>query len=187
MDRTKEPGSAGEPFYQDCVTAMVEGDRGIKVLGGRYGLASKEFTPAMVKAVFDNMAAATPKNHFTAGIEDDVTGTSLPFDPSFSVEGADVAALLFMASALTALWAPTTTRSASSAGRRRITLQGYFYYDSKKSGTLTTSHLRIGSGIRSAPAVLDRLGELHSLPSVGFPRALRHACQCRYGRDLPAQ
>ncbi len=85
LDRTKEPGALGEPLYQDCVTAVMEAGRPMRVLGGRYGLSSKEFTAAMCKGVFDNMASATPKNHFTIGINDDVTHTSLAYDPAFSV------------------------------------------------------------------------------------------------------
>src|SRR5262249_16620461 len=98
LDRTKEPGAIGEPLYQDVVTALGEaGVRGsigattaTRVIGGRYGLSSKEFTPAMVKAVFDELAAEAPKNHFTVGIVDDVSGTSLSVDPTFDIEPADV-------------------------------------------------------------------------------------------------
>ena len=87
LDRTKEPGATGEPLYQDIVTALRETGRTVPVVvGGRYGLSSKEFTPAMVKAVFDNLAARAPKNHFTVGINDDVSHTSLEFDPEFSTE-----------------------------------------------------------------------------------------------------
>ncbi len=96
LDRTKEPGSGGEPLYLDCVNTLHEAGRtALPILGGRYGLSSKEFTPAMVKAVFDNLAAARPKNHFTIGIHDDVTGTSLDFDPSFSIEENDVFRAVF--------------------------------------------------------------------------------------------
>ena len=84
LDRTKEPGSAGEPLYLDCVNALHEtGRSNLRVVGGRYGLSSKEFTPAMVEAAFDNLAAREPKNHFTIGIHDDLSGTSLDFDASF--------------------------------------------------------------------------------------------------------
>src|SRR5689334_5317708 len=86
LDRTKEPGSTGEPLYQDVVTALTEGSRNVRVVGGRYGLSSKEFTPAMVKGVFDELNKPAPKNHFSIGIEDDVTFTSLPFDPLFNTE-----------------------------------------------------------------------------------------------------
>ncbi|HNW59801.1 MAG TPA: pyruvate:ferredoxin (flavodoxin) oxidoreductase, partial [bacterium] len=103
LDRTKEPGAAGEPLYMDVVTALTESySAGTlpfaqipKVIGGRYGLSSKEFTPAMVKAVFDEMKKATPKNHFTVGIHDDVSKTSLDFDPAFSIEPSDVFRALF--------------------------------------------------------------------------------------------
>src|SRR5262249_32614889 len=103
LDRTKEPGAAGEPLYQDCVSALFENASGRharfkalpKVVGGRYGLSSKEFTPAMVKAVFDNLAHVVPQNHFTIGITDDVSHTSLPFDPEFSTEPDDVIRALF--------------------------------------------------------------------------------------------
>ena len=144
LDRTKEPGAIGEPLYQDCVTAMVEAGRSIRVLGGRYGLASKEFTPAMVKAVFDNMAAATPKNHFTVGINDDVSMTSLDFDPTFRVEGSDVVRCMFYG-----LGADGTVGANHNSIRiigeeTPNYAQGYFFYDSKKSGTLTISHLRFG-------------------------------------------
>ncbi len=103
LDRTKEPGATGEPLYQDVVIAVSEGLVGgaapfalfPKILGGRYGLSSKEFTPAMVKGVFDEMAKAKPKNHFTIGIQDDVTHTSLEFDPGFNIEPPDVTRAVF--------------------------------------------------------------------------------------------
>src|SRR5262249_18402939 len=91
LDRTKEPGCAGEPLYLDVVNALHESRRtGVTVIGGRYGLSSKEFTPAMVKAVFDNLASSAPKNHFTVGIHDDVAHTSLAFAPGFSIEPKEV-------------------------------------------------------------------------------------------------
>ena len=96
LDRTKEPGSSGEPLYMDIVNALVEAGRtGIKVIGGRYGLSSKEFTPAMVKAVLDEVDKAEPKNHFTIGINDDVSHTSLEYDPSFSVEHEETVRCVF--------------------------------------------------------------------------------------------
>ena len=91
LDRTKEPGSGGEPLYLDCVNALYEQGRSdLRVVGGRYGLSSKEFTPAMIKAVFDSLAQAPPKNHFTVGIDDDLSHTSLAFDPEFSIESGDM-------------------------------------------------------------------------------------------------
>ena len=152
LDRTKEPGALGEPLYEDVVTAIVEAmaagtapfDTAPRIVGGRYGLSSKEFTPAMVKAVFDNLAADRPKNHFTVGITDDVTHTSLEWDPDFVVEGDDVVRAMFFG-----LGADGTV----GANKNSITIigegtdnyaQGYFVYDSKKAGAITVSHLRFG-------------------------------------------
>ena len=96
LDRTKEPGASGEPLYLDIVNALVEGNRpGIKTIGGRYGLSSKEFTPAMVKAVLDELSKPEPKTHFTVGINDDVAHTSLDFDPSFMIEPEGVVSCVF--------------------------------------------------------------------------------------------
>src|ERR1041385_2950450 len=145
LDRTKEPGSTGEPLYQDVVTALSEAQRNVRVAGGRYGLSSKEFTPAMVKAVFDELKKPEPKNHFSIGIDDDVTFTSIPFDPSFSTEPDDQVRAMFWG-----LGADGTV----SANKNSIKIigeetpnyaQGYFVYDSKKAGAMTVSHLRFGS------------------------------------------
>ena len=152
LDRTKEPGSIGEPLYQDVVTALSEvslnGRSSFvmpRVIGGRYGLSSKEFTPAMCKAVFDELKKEKPKNHFTIGINDDVTHTSIPFDPTFHTEPNDQVRALFWG-----LGADGTV----SANKNSIKIigeetpnyaQGYFVYDSKKSGAMTVSHLRFGS------------------------------------------
>jgi pyruvate-ferredoxin/flavodoxin oxidoreductase len=145
LDRTKEPGSGGEPLYLDCVNTLHEAGRTVlPMVGGRYGLSSKEFTPAMVKAVFDNLAAATPKNHFTVGIQDDVTGTSLDFDPSFSIEEKDVFRAVFFG---------LGSDGTVGANKESIKIigentdhyaQAYFVYDSKKAGAVTISHLRFG-------------------------------------------
>ncbi len=144
LDRTKEPGAIGEPMYLDVVTALQESRRRIDVVGGRYGLSSKEFTPAMVKGVFDELKKETPKNHFTVGIVDDVTHTSLGWDPSFSAEHEATRRCLFFG-----LGADGTV----GANKNSIKIigedtdnfaQGYFVYDSKKSGSYTISHLRFG-------------------------------------------
>lgn len=152
LDRTKEPGSAGEPLYQDVVTALSEGfangdapfETMPRVVGGRYGLSSKEFTPAMIKGVLDNLEADKPKNHFTIGINDDVSHTSLEYDPSFSVEPDDVVRAVF--------WGLGSDGTVG-ANKNSIKIigeetpnyaQGYFVYDSKKSGARTVSHLRFG-------------------------------------------
>ncbi len=144
LDRCKEPGATGEPLYCDVITALVEMDQMKKVIGGRYGLASKEFTPAMVQGVFDELAKKSPKNHFTVGIKDDVTHTSLDYDPEFSTEVPGTVRALFYG-----LGADGTV----GANKNSIKIigeetgnfaQGYFVYDSKKSGAITTSHLRFG-------------------------------------------
>jgi pyruvate-ferredoxin/flavodoxin oxidoreductase len=159
LDRTKEPGSAGEPLYQDVVTAISESlmngsssfERLPRIIGGRYGLASKEFTPAMVKGVLDELKRPAPKNHFSVGIVDDVTFNSVEYDASFSTEPAEQVRAIFWG-----LGADGTV----SANKNSIKIigeqtpnyaQGYFVYDSKKAGAVTVSHLRFGPHpIRSA-------------------------------------
>ena len=190
LDRTKEPGATGEPLYQDCLTAIFEemsnGRAHLeflpKVVAGRYGLSSKEFTPAMVKAVFDNLKSDAPKNHFTVGINDDVSHTSLAYDPEFSTEPKNVVRALFYG-----LGADGTV----GANKNSIKIigeetdnyaQGYFVYDSKKSGSMTVSHLRFGpQPIRSSylissanfiachlPGFLERYEMLRSLVPGGI-------------------
>jgi pyruvate-ferredoxin/flavodoxin oxidoreductase len=144
LDRCKEPGATGEPLYCDVVTALSEVGRSAKVIGGRYGLASKEFTPAMVKGVFDELSKAQPKNHFTIGIHDDVTHTSLAYDPAFSTEVSGTVRAMFYG-----LGADGTVgankNSIKIIGEETDNFaQGYFVYDSKKSGAITVSHLRFG-------------------------------------------
>ncbi len=150
LDRTKEPGSIGEPLYQDVVTALAERvEAGAqpsmpKVIGGRFGLSSKEFNPAMAKAVFDELEKATPKKHFTVGIVDDVSHTSLDVDPSFTTEADDVVRAVFYG-----LGADGTVGANKNSVKiigegTDLYAQGYFVYDSKKSGAMTTSHLRFG-------------------------------------------
>ncbi len=144
LDRTKEPGAAGEPLYLDCVTAVVESGRNIQVIGGRYGLSSKEFTPAMVKGVFDNMAQAQPKNHFTIGIHDDVTHTSLAYDPTFNIEPDDVVRAIFFGLGSDGTVGANHNSIRIIGENTPNYAQGYFQYDSKKAGTVTASHLRFG-------------------------------------------
>lgn len=164
LDRTKEPGAIGEPLYLDVRTAIGEalesGTAAFRnyplVVGGRYGLGSKDFTPAMVKAVFDNLSQPKPRNHFTVGIDDDLTGTSLSVDPSFSIEGKGVYRALFYG-----------LGSDGTVGANKNTIkiigtetdnyaQGYFVYDSKKSGAMTISHLRFGKDRISNPYLVPR-------------------------------
>jgi pyruvate-ferredoxin/flavodoxin oxidoreductase len=155
LDRTKEPGAVGDPLYLEIVTALREArEEGIgaldpkvvdpKVIAGRYGLSSKEFNPAMIKGVFDELAKERPKNHFTVGIVDDLTWTSLPWDPDFDIEPGDVVQALFYG---------LGSDGTVGANKNSIKIigegtdnyaQGYFVYDSKKAGAVTISHLRFG-------------------------------------------
>ncbi|MBV8378158.1 MAG: pyruvate:ferredoxin (flavodoxin) oxidoreductase [Verrucomicrobia bacterium] len=145
LDRTKEPGSGGEPLYLDCVNAIHEASRaGVQIVGGRYGLSSKEFTPAMVKAVFDNLAQKSPKNHFTIGIHDDVTGTSLEYDPAFSVEEPDVFRAVFFGLGSDGTVGANKESIKIIGEKTDNYAQAYFVYDSKKAGAITISHLRFG-------------------------------------------
>ena len=144
LDRTKEPGAIGEPLYCDVVTALAETGLPKKVIGGRYGLGSAEFTPAMVKAVYDELLKPSPKNHFTVGINDDVTHTSLDYDREFSSEEPGTVRAMFFG-----LGADGTVgankNSVKIIGEETDNYaQGYFVYDSKKSGAITVSHLRFG-------------------------------------------
>jgi pyruvate-ferredoxin/flavodoxin oxidoreductase len=150
LDRTKEPGSLGEPIYQDVLTTYAERyasnpGAGIpRIIGGRYGLSSKEFTPSMVKAVFDELKKPQPKNHFTVGIQDDVTHTSLHYDPDFSTEDPrTVRALFYGLGSDGTVGANKNSIKIIGKGTNNYA-QGYFVYDSKKAGAVTVSHLRFG-------------------------------------------
>jgi pyruvate-ferredoxin/flavodoxin oxidoreductase len=155
LDRTKEPGSGGEPLYLDIVNALVEsGLTGIKVVGGRYGLSSKEFTPAMVKGVLDELTKPTPKNHFTIGINDDLSHTSLLYDPSFSVEHPETVRCLFFGLGSDGTVGANKNSIKIIGEETNNYAQGYFVYDSKKSGSLTISHLRFGPKPIQAPYLI---------------------------------
>lgn len=162
LDRTKEPGSAGEPLYQDVVTAVIEAvaDEEApftavpRMIGGRYGLSSKEFTPAMVKSVYDEMGKDKPKKHFTVGIHDDVTHLSLEWDERFNIESDDTVRAVFYG---------LGSDGTVGANKNSIKIigedtpnyaQGYFVYDSKKSGSVTVSHLRFGKRPIRAPYLI---------------------------------
>jgi pyruvate-ferredoxin/flavodoxin oxidoreductase len=156
LDRTKEPGAGGEPLYLDVVNALVESGRNnIKVIGGRYGLSSKEFTPAMVKAVLDELSKPEPKNHFTVGINDDVSHTSLEFDPSFSVEHAETVRCLFFGLGSDGTVGANKNSIKIIGEETDNYAQGYFVYDSKKSGQMTISHLRFGPKPILAPYLVE--------------------------------
>ena len=145
LDRTKEPGSAGEPLYLDCVNALHESERlETRVVGGRYGLSSKEFTPAMIHAVFDNLAETRPWNHFTIGIRDDVSGTSLDYEPAFSVEKDDVFRAVFYGLGSDGTVGANKDSIKIIGEKTALFAQAYFVYDSKKAGAMTVSHLRFG-------------------------------------------
>jgi pyruvate-ferredoxin/flavodoxin oxidoreductase len=156
LDRTKEPGSLGEPLYLDIVNALVEGNRqNVKVIGGRYGLSSKEFTPSMLKAVLDELKKPEPKNHFTVGIKDDVSSTSLEVDPSFSLESENMVSCVFFGLGSDGTVGANKNSIKIIGEETSNFAQGYFYYDSKKSGTVTMSHLRFGPQPIRAPYLIE--------------------------------
>ncbi|MFI5207651.1 MAG: pyruvate:ferredoxin (flavodoxin) oxidoreductase, partial [Gemmatimonadales bacterium] len=164
LDRTKEPGAAGEPLHQDVLTAIMESwNAGTsrfaampKIVGGRYGLASKEFTPGMVKAVFDELKKSAPRNHFTVGITDDVTHNSLTWDAGFSTEDPDAVRALFFGLGADGTVGANKNSIKIIGERTPLEAQGYFVYDSKKSGSMTVSHLRFGRRpIRSSYLIRD--------------------------------
>ncbi|MCB1920197.1 MAG: pyruvate:ferredoxin (flavodoxin) oxidoreductase [Candidatus Competibacteraceae bacterium] len=152
LERTKEPGASGEPMYLEVVNTLVEAQTAgtlptqtfPKVIGGRYGLSSKEFTPAMVKAVFDELSKSKPKNHFTVGIVDDVTHTSLEVDTSFMIESDKVVRAMFYGLGADGTVGANKNSIKIIGDDPEFYAQGYFVYDSKKSGSQTVSHLRFG-------------------------------------------
>jgi pyruvate-ferredoxin/flavodoxin oxidoreductase len=156
LDRCKEPGGVGEPLYQDIITALSENAAKLpfampKVIGGRYGLSSKEFTPAMVKGIFDELAKPVSKNHFTIGIVDDVSHSSLDYDPDFSTEDPKTVRALFYGLGSDGTVGANKNSIKIIGSETPNYAQGYFVYDSKKSGSMTTSHLRFGPNpIRSS-------------------------------------
>ena len=164
LDRTKEPGASGEPLYLDVVNAVKEGlEQGIapfetmpKVVGGRYGLSSKEFTPAMVKGVFEEMKKEDPKNHFTVGIFDDVTHTNLDWDPSFEILSEDVVQAMFFGLGADGTVSANKNSIKIIGEETKNFAQGYFQYDSKKSGAVTVSHLRFGPEPIRAPYLIAK-------------------------------
>jgi len=157
LDRTKEPGSIGEPLYNDVISAVVEGldkKSAPLIVGGRYGLSSKEFTPAMVKGVFDELKKENPKNHFTVGIVDDVTHTSLEFNPEFTVESPDTISGVFFGLGADGTVGANKNSIKIIGEETENYAQGYFVYDSKKSGAKTISHLRFGRDPINSPYLI---------------------------------
>ena len=163
LDRTKEPGGLGEPMYLDIRTAIGEAmqqkmfdfDGYPMIVGGRYGLGSKEFTPAMVKAVFDNLDAAEPKNGFVVGIEDDVTDLSLSYDSNFTASYKPYGAMFYGLGSDGTVGANKNSIKIIGAETDNFS-QGYFVYDSKKAGAVTVSHLRFGPEIIRKPYLIDK-------------------------------
>jgi pyruvate-ferredoxin/flavodoxin oxidoreductase len=162
LDRTKEPGASGEPLYQDVMVTFMEAlangrvNSIPKIIGGRYGLSSKEFTPAMVKAVFENLQSDESKNHFTVGIIDDVSGTSIPFDPAFKLDESEWTQALFFGLGADGTVGANKNSIKIIGENTELSAQGYFVYDSKKSGAKTVSHLRFGKKPIRAPYLIGK-------------------------------
>jgi len=164
LDRTKEPGATGEPLYQDIITAFSEGvgdgiapfETSPRVIGGRYGLSSKEFTPAMVKGIFDEMSKEQPKNHFTVGIFDDVTNTNIDYDSNFSIESDKTIRALFFGLGSDGTVGANKNSIKIIGEETDNFAQGFFVYDSRKAGAKTISHLRFGPEPIHAPYLVSR-------------------------------
>ena len=183
LDRTKEIGAGGEPLYQDVITALAEavgdGERSTmpRVIGGRYGLSSKEFTPAMVNAVYDELTKPQPKRHFTIGINDDVTHTSLEYDQEFHIESDKVTRALFFGLGSDGTVGANKNSIKIIGENTDLYCQGYFVYDSKKSGSRTVSHLRFGPDEIHAPYLIQSANFIacHQFDLIEKIEVLRHA------------
>ena len=166
LDRTKEPGALAEPLHLDILGSLHEARTGERlrtevepvVVGGRYGLSSKEFTPAMVRGVFENLLSERPMNHFTIGINDDVTGLSLPFDAEFDIESPATTRAVFFGLGSDGTVGANKNSIKIIGGQTPNFAQGYFVYDSKKSGAVTISHLRFGPDPIRAPYLISKAG-----------------------------
>lgn len=162
LDRTKEAGASGEPIYQDVLSALVDAIQQGRIpklprlIGGRYGLSSKEFTPAMVKAVFDELKKDQPKNNFTIGINDDVSFSSLAYDPAFTLDESSWRQGLFFGLGADGTVGANKNTIKIIGENTDLYAQGYFVYDSKKSGAKTVSHLRFGSSPIHAPYLISK-------------------------------
>jgi pyruvate-ferredoxin/flavodoxin oxidoreductase len=164
LDRTKEPGSAGEPLFQDVITALLEAQQAGSlhtgempvVVGGRYGLSSKEFTPGMVQGIFAELAKTSPKRRFTIGIVDDLTHLSLPYNEHFDIEPADTVRALFYGLGADGTVGANKNSIKIIGDDTDLYAQGYFVYDSKKSGAMTVSHLRFGKSAIKAPYLVSK-------------------------------
>ena len=156
LDRTKEPGSLGEPLYLDVCTSLLEkGVEGIQVVGGRYGLGSKEFNPSMVLSVYKNLEAKKPKNHFTVGIHEDVTNTSLDFSKKYDAAPAGSTSCKFYGLGSDGTVGANKNSIKIIGDHTDMYAQAYFFYDSKKSGGITVSHLRFGKSPIQSEYLID--------------------------------
>ena len=172
LDRTKEPGSNGEPLYKDVICALAENNMGhIKVFGGRYGLGSKEFTPTMVNAVFENIKSSNPKNHFTVGIEDDLTNLSLPITQKIYPSDESVTACKFYGFGGDGTVSANKSSIKIIGNNTDLNGQAYFEYDSKKSGSATISHLRFGK---------NKINESYLLDNIDFVAVHKEAYVTKY-------
>ncbi len=162
LDRTKEPGSVGEPLFLDVVAALTDAYTSgqlaslPRVCGGRYGLSSKEFTPAMVAGVFDELARERPRSRFTVGIDDDVSGMSITYDPAFDIESPETVRAIFYGVGSDGTVGANKNTIKILGGEEGLFAQGYFVYDSKKSGSQTVSHLRFGPEPIRAPYLVSQ-------------------------------
>ena len=183
LDRTKESGASGEPMYQDVMITIMEnfGNSGIpnipQIIGGRYGLSSKEFTPAMVKSIYDELKKEKPKNHFTIGIIDDLTHTSLTVDTSFSMDESTWTQALFFGLGADGTVGANKNSIKIIGENTDLYAQGYFVYDSKKSGAKTVSHLRFGKSPIKAPYLITQADFIacHQFGFIGKEEMLKYA------------
>ncbi len=185
LDRTKEPGALGEPIFLDIATALYESDRvgQVELTGGRYGLGSKEFTPAMAKAVYDDLAGKAPKKRFTVGINDDVTKLSLPYDEKFDLETDDTRRAMFFGLGADGTVGANKNSIKIIGEGTDLNAQGFFVYDSKKSGAMTISHLRFGPKPIRAPYLIANADfvAVHHFP---FVERMEVLAQARPGATL---
>ncbi|MGG7053978.1 pyruvate:ferredoxin (flavodoxin) oxidoreductase [Nitrosomonas sp. ANs5] len=183
LDRSKEPGATGEPLYQDVTATLMEAFSEGKIpalpriVGGRYGLSSKEFTPAMAKAVFDALKQDTPKNHFTIGIRDDLTHSSLEYDPDFVLQDKTMTEALFFGLGADGTVGANKNSIKIIGENTPLHAQGYFVYDSKKSGAKTVSHLRFGKNPILAPYLIKEANFIacHQYNFIEKENILAHA------------
>lgn len=177
LDRTKEPGALGEPLFLDVAAALQQAGRSIRVIGGRYGLGSKEFSPAMAKAVFDELQKPNPRNHFTIGIDDDVTHTSLAYDPSYQLPQKNIFEAMFFGLGSDGTVGANKNTVKIISNETDQYAQAYFVYDSKKSGAMTISHLRFGDEPIEAPYLIQNADFIgcHQFSFINRYDLLKHA------------